>query len=489
MAGAAAVFAVAFYFAWKALRSTAALDDENEDGEKELQDLEQLMQTNEEKGAEAACVNSYSEKEQDGFTVEEFEQFVAEEYGKPQAEVTVDPPSNLIEEEEFAVEDFIRTEEDQHGDSRGKFEDSGIPCDGFLEGTHLCLTSPSDEIERFSMENDLQEDNHSVNLIRSGPCIGHDVCDSGLTETIHGISNGISDDSNPLFGDFEGFSSSNTGTPLGQVKFDISSNSSATQGIPSEDFVTEFCSSRDAELSTQKVVIFLGNGVQACDLKNQPDGQNASEFHQTSIDDKGMSCEGPVTELSDVKDVGELAGHLSDDGQHHNHKVAVSEEPSDVRIALEHEFHSSVNKGMESLGPQEGLDTESSNSSNDDACNEHSSDNDSESSTVENCEHADRETTTVYSEKPLDESERHLLDDSLKSLSIKNRDHVGYQIAADSEKSFDGQIVLQAELGNISKNEKMGDLNSVAPLSEVSYSAHNGCDELSSHLLEDGIPS
>lgn len=67
--------------------------------------------------------------------------------------------------------------------------------------------------------------------------------------------------------------------------------------------------------------MFIGNEVQVCDLKNQPDGQNASEFHQTSIDDKGLSSEGPVIELSYLNDVGELAGHLSDDGQHCNHKV------------------------------------------------------------------------------------------------------------------------------------------------------------------------
>jgi hypothetical protein len=130
-AAAAAVSAVALYFAWKAFRAAADPDDKNEDGEKELQDLEKLMKANEEKGAEIAGVNSYLE-EQDGFTVEEFEQFVAQEYGKPQAEVTVDPLSNLIEEEDFAVEDSIKTEEEEHGESGGKFEDSEIPCDGFF---------------------------------------------------------------------------------------------------------------------------------------------------------------------------------------------------------------------------------------------------------------------------------------------------------------------------------------------------------------------
>jgi len=544
-AAAAAVSAVAFYFAWKAFRAAADPDDKNEDGEKELQDLEKLMKANEEKGAEVAGVNSYLE-EQDGFTVEEFEQFVAQEYGKPQAEVTVDPPSNLIEEEEFAVEDSIKTEEEEHGESGGKFEDSEIPCDGFFEGTHLCLTSPSDEVERLSMENEFQGDNHSVNLICSGPCIGRDVCDSGITETIHGISNAIPDDLNPLCGDFEGFSSSNPETPLGQVEFDNSSYSYGIQGISSGDFVAELCSSEDVgydELSTQKVVVFLGNGVQASDLENQSKVQNASEFNQTGIEDKGMRCEGPVIELSDFNDVGELAEHLSDDGQHHIHKVAESEEPSDVGIALENEFDSSVNKGIESFGPREGLDAESSNSS-DEGDNVYPSDDCSEYLTAGSSEHADCGIAMVCSEKPLDgqiirlpepgnmsnnekteclslislvtkasssvdnicdelssqvleegitspiavDFDRRLLDDSLKSVSIETGDYAGGQIAADFEKSLDGRTVLQRELDNIGNNE-MEDLKSVGPVTEASYSAYNGSDELSSRQLEDGMPS
>lgn len=538
MVGAAAVSAVAFYFAWKAFRATTDPDDKNEDGEKELQDLETLMKTSEEKGAKAEDINIYSEK-QDGFTFEEFEQFVAEEYGKPQAEV--------------AVEDFIRTEEDQHGESGGKFEGSEIPCDGFLvgDGINLCLTSHSDGIESFSMVNELQGDNHSVNLICSGPCIGPDECDSGLTDRIHGITNGIPDVCNPLAVDFEGFSSSNPGTLLGQVAqpavFDNSSNSCGIQEISSEDFVTELCSSRDVgydELSRQKVARFLGNGVQACDLENQSDGQNAPQFNHTGIDDKGMSFEGPVIKLSDLNDVGEMEEHLSDDGQQHDPKVVDSEKSSDVGISLEHEFDSSVNNGLESLGLEKGLDAESSNSS-DVVYNGHPSNGYSESSSVGSSVHADYGIATVCSEKPLGgqiirrlelgnvaniekieglslvspvteasssldnicdeltvhvledeitssgtiDSERHLLDESLKSASIKIRDDAGYQVAADSEKSSDGRFVLQPELGNIAKYEKMEDLNSVGPVAEASYSANNGCDKLSSHQLEDGMPS
>lgn len=266
------------------------------------------------------------------------------------------------------------------------------------------------------------------------------------------------------------------------------------------------------ELSRQKVAMFLGNGAQASGLENQSDGQNAAEFNQTGIDAKGISCEGPVIGLSNSNDVGELAGRLSDDGQHPNRKVADAQEPSDMGIALEHEFNSSVNKGMECLGPHEGLAAESSNSS-DESCNKHPSDNGSESSNVESSEHADSETTTVCCEKPLDgqiiplleldnmtntekmegpslgspvteaafyvdkmseemsghvlesgilcpfdiDARKHFLDDSLKSVSIQTTADVGYQTAAD------GQFVLQAELGNIGYNEKMGDLNSVPP--------------------------
>lgn len=535
-AAAAAVSAVAFYFAWKAFRAAADPDDKNEDSEKELQDLEKLMKANEEKGAEEAELNSYLE-EQDGFTVEEFEQFVTQEYGKPQAEVTVDPPSNLTGEEEFDVNDSIRTEEEQHDESGGKFEDSEVPCDGFFEGTHLCLTSHSDVIERLSMENELQGDSRSVNLIYSGPGSGQDVCNNGLTETIHGIFNAFPDDSNPLLGDIEGFSSSNLGTPLGQVEFDNSSYSDGIQGISSGDFVTDLSSSGDVgydELSRPKAVIFLGNGVQACDLENQANRHNASEFNQTGIDDEGLSCEDPVIDLSEPNDVGELVEQFSDNGQHRNLKVVESEEPSDVGIVQENEFDSSVNKGMESLEPQEELDTELSNSSGV-GYHVYPSDDCSESSTVGNSEHADCGIARICSENPLDEqivrllelgnvtnnekteclslrslvteasssvdnicdelsghvleegitspiavdSERYLLDDSLKSVNIKT---------ADLEKSADGRTVLQPELGNIA-NDEMKDLKSVGPVTEASNSGYNGCDELTNYQLEDGMPT
>lgn len=526
-AAAAAVSAVAFYFAWKAFRAAADPDDKNEDGEKELEELEKSMKANEEKGAEAAGLNSYSE-EQDGFTVEEFEQFVAQEYGKPR-KVTVDPTSNLIEEEEFAAKDSIRTDEEQHDQSGGKFEDSNVPCDGFLEGTHLCLTSHSDEIDRLSMENELQGDSRSVNLIYSGPCIGHDVCDIGLTEAIHGISN--------AFSDIEGFSSSNPGTPLGQLEFDNSSYSNEIQGISSGDFATEPCSSRDVdydELFRQKATMFLGNGVQACDLENQAKRQNASEFNQTGIDDEVFGSEHPVIELSELNDVGELAEHLSEDRQHRNHKVVESEETSDVGNVQENKFDSSVNKDMESLGPQEGLDTELSNSSGV-GYNVYPSNDCSESSTVGNSEHADCGIARICSENPLDEqivrlpdlgnvtndekteclsltslvteasssvdnicdelsghvleqgitsptaidSEGYLLDDSLKPASIKT---------ADSEKSLDWRTVLQPELGNVA-NDEMEDFKPVGSVTEACYSVDNGCDGLSSHQLEDGMPT
>ena len=55
------------------------------------------------------------------------------------------------------------------------------------------------------------------------------------------------------------------------------------------------------------------------------------------------------------------------------------------------------------------------------------------------------------------DARKHFLDDSLKSVSIQTTADVGYQTAAD------GQFILQAELGNIGYNEKMGDLNSVPP--------------------------
>eukprot|EP01018_Ginkgo_biloba_P022408 Gb_25253 [translate_table: standard] len=333
-----AVSAAAIYLAWKTFKSYASdathqLSEKTSNStgkdENELRIVENLMKTSqEESGSPSPCkvedIQANPEQQND-VCVEEFEQFIAEEYRKVLFEV---------------AEEISSPSKDPTAKGARRFADENLEkLAGDLEvseeilGAALSAPDPSqysDDVDLSPMENEVQEETLSVTSVYFRASSDNGIADSGLAQRPLKV---------PL---------SITEIVLGQIAQQLESSDSSLEGLNLETLVTELTNSLDLEdVMKSSTIPSKGhpghhqniNSQEATINQNIPELDCGNTVNKQKC--KGLSSNGHINELSEtgVKGYGQSSRHLLEDvtktsSGHFGHQNAVDlEKQSDVQIA------------------------------------------------------------------------------------------------------------------------------------------------------------